>query len=285
MTTGASSSSPHPHKHSKQEMETTLDDTSTSSLSGAPWPLPVRGPSFDRAPNDIAHRMRSISAATACAKLHGIGITRTFVAGPTPLRAGIRAVGSALTLQFMPQREDIASGVSQEYIERHTALWEVLETVQEGDVLVIQAYGSMFTGCIGDMLVRYFRKKGGAGIVVDGRVRDASRVRDLGVPIWCTGTTPHYASQTDLFPWAYDVPVAVGGALCLPGDVVVADDDGAVIVPVRAVDQLVTQAADHEEWEVFSRMRIDDGARLSDYYPLSERSRHEYEHWRQHVPN
>lgn len=249
------------------------------SLSSV-WPLPVRGDAFDRADADIVDRMSIVSAATACAKLHGMGITRSAIQGPTPLDRGARVVGSALTLQFMPQREDIASGVSQEYIERHTALWEVLETVQEGDVLVVQAYGSAFTGCFGDMLVRYFKRRGGAGIVVDGRIRDAARVRELGVPIWCTGVTPHYASQTDLFPWAYDVPVAVGGVLALPGDVVVADDDGAVIVPQGKAKELVESAEDHENWEEFSRMRLEQGARLSDYYPLNADSRAEYEAWR-----
>ncbi|MDG9674173.1 hypothetical protein [Micromonospora sp. DH14] len=244
------------------------------------WPLPVRGGAFDRADPDVLRRMEVVSAATACAKLNGLGITRTAVQGPAPLERGSRVVGSALTLQFMPQREDVASGLSQEYIERHTALWAVLETVQEGDVLVVQAYGSSFTGCFGDMLVRYFKRRGGAGIVVDGRIRDAARVRELGVPIWCTGTTPHYASQTDLFPWAYDVPVAAGGVLCLPGDVVVADDDGAVIVPAGRALELVQSAEDHENWEEFSRMRLEQGARLSDYYPLSPDSRAEYEAWR-----
>jgi regulator of RNase E activity RraA len=244
------------------------------------WPLPVRGESFQRADADIIRRMDAISAATACAKLHGMGVTRTAVQGPTALDTGSRVVGSALTLQFMPQREDVASGLGQEYIERDTALWAVLETVQPGDVLVVQAWGSSFTGCFGDMLVRYFKRRGGAGIVVDGRIRDAARVRALGVPIWCTGTTPHYASQTDLFPWAYDVPVAAGGVLCLPGDVVVADDDGAVIVPAAKAIELVQDAEDHEDWESFSRMRLEQGARLSDYYPLSTNSRAEYEQWR-----
>lgn len=255
-------------------MNTTFDGLS------AVWPLPVRGDAFERADSDIIERMGIVSAATACAKLNGMGITRTAVEGPTPLERGSRIVGSALTLQFMPQREDIASGVDQEYIERHTALWEVLETVQDGDVLVVQAYGSAFTGCFGDMLVRYFKRRGGAGIVVDGRIRDAARVRELGVPIWCTGVTPHYASQTDLFPWAYDVPVAVGGVLALPGDVVVADDDGAVIVPQSKALELVQSSEDHENWEEFSRMRLEQGARLSDYYPLSTNSRAEYEQWR-----
>lgn len=246
----------------------------------AVWPLPVRGGSFTRADADILQRMEAVSAATACAKLQGMGISRSFVEGPVALETGSRVVGSALTLQFMPQREDVATGLGQEYVERNTALWAVLETVQEGDVLVVQANGSPFTGCFGDMLVRYFKRRGGAGIVVDGRIRDAARVRELGVPIWCTGTTPHYASQTDQFPWAYDVPVAAGGVLCLPGDVVVADDDGAVIVPAGKALELVQSAEDHENWEEFSRMRLDQGARLSDYYPLSPDSRAEYEAWR-----
>jgi regulator of RNase E activity RraA len=244
------------------------------------WPLPVRGPAYRRADPKIMAALKAVSSATACAQLHKDGITRTFIEGPKPLSTGQSVVGSSVTLQFMPQREDIASGVAQEYVERTTALWAVLETVQPGDVLVVQAYGSAYTGCLGDMLVRYFKRRGGAGIVVDGCIRDAPRVRKLGVPIWCTGSTPHYASQSELFPWAYDVPVAVGGVLCLPGDVVVADDDGAVVVPQRSAVDLARSAGDHEEWEVFSRMRIDQGATLSDYYPLTSDSRAEYEAWR-----
>lgn len=252
---------------------------SEEPFTGA-WPLPVRGGPYTRAGTQLITGMDGISAATACAKLNSMGIRRSFIEGPRALVEGSRIVGSAVTLQFMPQREDIASGVDQEYIERHTALWEVLETIEEGDVLVVQAYGSAFTGCFGDMLVRYFKKRGGAGIVVDGRIRDAPRIRALGVPVWCTGTTPHYASQSELFPWAYDVPIAAGGVLCLPGDVVVADDDGAVVVPRAKAGELITDASDHEEWEVFSRMRIEQGARLSDYYPLTPESRGEYERWR-----
>jgi regulator of RNase E activity RraA len=255
-----------------------MDDTDTTLHAAVD--LPVRGPAWQRADADQLGRMQSIGTATACSKLHGLGIRRTFIEGPRPIALGQRAVGSALTLQFMPQREDLASGLAQEYVEKHTALWAVMETVQPGDVLVIQAYGSAFSGCVGDMLVRYFKRKGGVGIVVDGRVRDLGRIKDLGVPIWCTGATPHYASQSELFPWAYDVPVAVGGVLCLPGDVVVADDDGAVVVPKASADSIVDAARDHQEWEVFSRERLDEGARLSDYYPLTPDSRQEYEQWR-----
>lgn len=248
--------------------------------------LPVRGPAYRRPDAALVDEFASLSSATACAKLHQLGIRRTFIEGPRPLTTGSRVVGSALTLQFMPQREDMAlpqdatDGVEQEYAERHTALWHVLEAVQPGDVLVVQAYGSRFSGCLGDILVRYFIRQGGAGIVVDGSIRDAERIRALGIPVWCRGTTPHYASQSELAPWAYDVPVAVGGSLCMPGDLIVADDDGPVVVPQAMGPQVVTSARDHEEWEVFSRMRLDEGARLSDYYPLTPDSREEFEAWR-----
>jgi regulator of RNase E activity RraA len=189
-------------------------------------------------------------------------------------------VGPARTLQFMPQREDIASGTGEEYIERRTALWAVFDATEPGDVLVIQAWGATHTGCVGEMLVRYFGGRGGAGIVVDGRTRDSGKTRDLPVPLWTTGSTPHYASQTELFPWAYDVPVAVGQALVMPGDLIVADDDGAVVVPQALAEQVLELASRHEDWEEFSRERLAAGGALSKYYPLDEDARAEYEEWR-----
>ncbi|GAB2964518.1 dimethylmenaquinone methyltransferase [Streptomyces pseudoechinosporeus] len=244
------------------------------------WELPVRGKPPGSADPEQVRELSAVSSATACAKLHAQGIRHTFVSGPRPLNPGQKVVGRARTLQFMPQREDIASGLGQEYVERHTALWAVLEAVEPGDVLVVQAYGSTHTGCFGDMLVRYFQRKGGAGIVVDGRIRDTPRVKETGLPIWSTGATPHYASQAELFPWAYDVPVACGGVLVLPGDLVVADDDGPVIVPRQRADDVITAAREHEQWERFSRARIDEGGALTDYYPLTTETRAEYERWR-----
>lgn len=244
------------------------------------WELPVHGDTPAEVDQGLLDRLGEIGTATACARLHHQGIRRTFIDGPQPIRPGQKIVGRALTLQFMPQREDIADGRSQEEIERRTALWEVLDQVQPGDVLVVQAYGSHTTGCFGDMLVRYFQRRGGAGIVADGRLRDLPRLRELDVAIWSTGATPHYASQAELFPWAYNVPVAVGGALVLPGDLVLADDDGAVVVPRQRAERVIEAAAEHDAWERFSRQRIDEGGRLADYYPLTDTTRLEYDQWR-----
>lgn len=243
------------------------------------WKLPVRGEPYATPDRDSLAALAPVSSATVCAMLHKKGITRTFITGPVPLVPGQRVIGRALTLQFMPQREDIASGGAQEYVERHTALWQVLEATRPGDVLVIQAFGAVHAGCLGEMLVRYFRNRGGVGVVIDGRTRDTPKVRNLGVPIWSLGATPHYASQTELFPWGYDVPVACGGVLVLPGDVIIADDDGAVCVPTHLIPELAQQAREHEAWETFSRQRIDSGGALSRYYPLAPEAQREYETW------
>jgi len=159
-------------------------------------------------------------------------------------------------------------------------LWAVFEAVQPGDVLAIQAYGDPYTGCVGEMLSTYFMGRGGIGMVVDGCVRDWPKIQELGLPLWTTGFTPNYASQTSLFPWAYNVPVALGRVLALPGDLMIADDDGAVIVPKAVAPLLVEHGGEHEEWEEFSRMRLAQGGALQTYYPLSDDGRREYEAWK-----
>ncbi|HSZ41267.1 MAG TPA: hypothetical protein VK817_15035 [Trebonia sp.] len=239
------------------------------------------GGPFTRPDPVLVRRFGAVSAATACAKLSRLGISRTFINGPRPDRPGARVVGTARTLQFMPQREDIASGAGEEYVERRTALWAVLDSIESGDVLVVQADAATDTGCLGEMLVRYFGGRGGAGIVVDGRTRDSGKTRALSTPMWTTGSTPHYASQGELFPWAYDVPVSVGGVLVIPGDLIVADDDGAVVVPQTMGEQVLALSEQHEEWEVFSRERLAAGGALSRYYPLDDNARAEYEQWRE----
>ena len=244
-----------------------------------PWSLPVRGPVIASVDTALLDQVRDLGAATVCAKLHQLGVHRTFIDGPVPRRPGQRAVGRAVTLQFMPQREDIVSGVAQEYIERATALWAVLDLIQPDDVLVVQAYGSTRTGVLGEMLVQHLANRGGVGLVADGCIRDAARLDDIGLPIWATGATPHYASQSELFPWAYHVPVAVGGVLVLPGDLIIADDDGAVLVPIGLAGAVIEASSAHADWEDFSRMRLQQGGALRRYYPLDETGEREYHQW------
>ena len=242
--------------------------------------LPIHGAEFPRPPGALIDAMHGVSSATASAVLHKLGVRQSFIQGPVARQPGAKIVGPAVTLQFMPQREDIASGLQQEHGEKFSALWAVLETVQPGDVLAVQAYGDPYTGCFGEMLITYCKGRGGAGIVVDGCIRDWPRVEKIGLPLWTTGFTPNYASQSTLMPWAYNVPIACSRVLVLPGDILIADDDGAVCVPIQLAPTVLKQTLDHEDWESFSRMKLAEGGALKTYYPLSAEGRLEYEAWK-----
>jgi regulator of RNase E activity RraA len=242
--------------------------------------LPVTSADVARADAATIDRLRRVSAATASAELHQMGVRQTFIQGPVARLPGSRIIGNAVTLQFMPQREDIASGQGQEQAEKKTALWQVLDEIQPGDVLVVQAYGDPYTGCLGEMLITYLQGRGGVGLVVDGYIRDWPKVRDIGLPLWTLGATPNYASQASLFPWGYNVPVALGRVTVLPGDIIIADDDGAVAVPRKMAADLAETTIAHEDWEEFSRLRLSEGGSIATYYPLSEEGEREYKQWR-----
>ena len=95
------------------------------------------------------------------------------------------------------------------------------------------------------------------------------------------GVTPNFHTQTNIVPFGVNVPIACGNTLVMPGDIIVADDDGAVVVPIKLAPALLRAASEHAEWEEFARMRLAEGGDLRKYYPLSEEARAEYETWRQ----
>ncbi len=179
----------------------------------------------------------------------------------------------------MPLREDLHKegeyAAPERQLHRH-----VLYNARAGDIVVVDARGDMSSGCFGEMMLTYFKAKGGLGVVVDGCIRDFPEARELGLGLWTRGLTPNYHVQTGIFPFAVNVPVACGGVLVMPGDIIVADDDGAVVVPIGLAEEVAEHALEKAEWEGFSRMKLQQGGELRDYYPLSEKSRREYEHWR-----
>ena len=100
----------------------------------------------------------------------------------------------------MLKRENLVVGQFQEYGETSSALWEVLEHIQAGDMLIVDARADMRTGCLVEMLIAYFTSRGGAGIVVDGCIRDFPHAKEIRVPLWNRGTTPNFASQANPYP-------------------------------------------------------------------------------------
>jgi regulator of RNase E activity RraA len=233
-----------------------------------------------RPPRALCDALARIGTATASSELNLMGLRDPQIRGPQPLKPGRSVAGPALTLQFMPKREDLFGG--REYdnpdlqLHRH-----VLYPAQAGDMVVVDARGDMGSGVFGEMMLTFFAGRRGAGVVIDGCIRDSGTARELDVGIWVKGVTPNYHAQTNIVPFAVNVPVACCNTLVMPGDIIVADDDGVVVVPVALAPKLVEHASQHAEWEEFSRLRLSEGGDLRKYYPLSDEAMAEYVAWRE----
>ena len=117
----------------------------------------------------------------------------------------------------------------------------MLYHAQPGDIVVVDARGDLTSGVFGEMMMTYFRGRGGLGVVIDGASATSPRSRQLGLGLWLRGVTPNFHTQTNIYPFAVNVPIACGGVTVMPGDIIVADDDGAVVVPIALAPQLAQQ--------------------------------------------
>jgi regulator of RNase E activity RraA len=236
-----------------------------------------------RPPRRLVAALAKVGAATAAAELSRMGIRNATILGPVPRTPGKAVAGPALTLQFMPKREDLYG--EAEYSKPEVQLHRhVLYHTRKGDVVVVDARGDMTSGIFGEMMLTYFMGKGGAGVVIDGCIRDFPDAKDLGIGLWLRGTTPNFHTQTNIYPFAVNVPIACNNVLVMPGDIIVADDDGCVVVPVKMAPALVAKVSEHKEWEEFSKLRLSQGGDLRKYYPLRADAEAEYKKWRKANP-
>src|SRR6478672_4838201 len=138
----------------------------------------------------LVEAIRGIGAATASSTLNRLGVRNAHIVGPVSWSPGKAIAGPALTLQFMPKREDLYG--EGEYTDPEKQLHRhVLYHVQEGDVVVVDARGDMTAGVFGDMMSTYFKGRGGAGMVIDGCLRDYPNLKKLDLPLWVRGRTPN----------------------------------------------------------------------------------------------
>ena len=236
---------------------------------------------IQRPAKELVEGLSGIGSATAAGELARLGIRDPYIQGPVARTPGKSIVGPALTLQFMPKRED--QYAVDEYADPEKQLHRhALYHTQPGDIIVVDARADMNSGVFGDMMMTFFMGQGGIGAIIDGCIRDYPKiVNDLDIGLWLRGTTPNFHTQTNIVPFAINVPIACGDTLVMPGDIIVADDDGATVVPVSLAPELVEKAQTHAEWEEFSRMKLSQGGHLRKYYPLSEEGRAEYEAWKE----
>ena len=222
----------------------------------------------------IADALRATTTATLTTVLLKKGIRRCWMNGPMPLfNAGERVVGRAFTLRFVPAREDLATPESWSSPRSTRA---AIEDMPEGCIAVVDAMGVQDAGIFGDILTARMKKRGVAALITDGVVRDGEGVDGTGLPVWCTGVAAP-ASVAGLTFVGWQEPVGCGGVAVYPDDVVVADGDGAVLIPQALVAEVAKAAVDQERLEMWIMREIEKGVPLPGLYPPNAETRARYE--------
>jgi regulator of RNase E activity RraA len=224
-------------------------------------------------------RLRLVSTATLTTQLFKRGLRNAFMQGVRPLaRYKGNLVGPAFTLRNIPAREDVDTVAvfgNPEHPQR-----KAIEITPVGHVLVIDCRGDTRAACAGEILVTRLMKRGVAGLVGDGGIRDAGPIGAMAqFPVFCAGPSAplnlahHHAVESN-------VPIGCGGVAVYPGDIVVGDRDGVAVIPRAMADEIAEDSTEQEQLEAFLLERVAAGAALSGTYPPNEATRTAYATWR-----
>jgi 5-oxopent-3-ene-1,2,5-tricarboxylate decarboxylase / 2-hydroxyhepta-2,4-diene-1,7-dioate isomerase len=233
----------------------------------------------DHRPVTLSAEARShldrVATATLAGQLQRRGIRSTFLNGLRPVKAGQRMVGYAHTLRYVPLREDVAGQLSAPGVN---AQRRAVEGIRPDDVLVIEARGEAHAGTIGDIFALRVERLGGAGVVTDGALRDTPAIAGMALPVYHQSS--HAATLARLhMPLDTQVPIACAGVTVFPGDVVVGDGEGVVVIPAALAEEVARDAAAQELEEEFAIARVDAGEPTVGLFPLSRARRPEFEAW------
>jgi len=236
----------------------------------------VRSPASVCLDASVAEQLRSISTATLTMVLLKRGVRTSWLRGPKPLQpmAG-RAVGPAFTIRFVPGREDLSQ---PESYARTPSFRDAIEAAPAGSVVVIDGRGNTAGATLGDILVARLAAKGVVAAVTDAPVRDADEMRKVALPVLCAGVAAP-PSIVGLAFAGYDEMVGCGGVAVCPRDVMVCDNDGAVVIPAAMVAQVAQAGAEQERFERYVQRRIGEGASVLGLYPPDEETAADYQAW------
>lgn len=229
-------------------------------------------------PDDVdLKKLAMVSSPTATHLLLKLGIRNTFLEGIKPLISGAAVVGRARTLRFLPMREDLAPNPDE---PSQNAQRRAIESIAAGEILVVDAGGYLGAGTLGDILCERMKYRGALAVVVDGAVRDSAQIREVGLPVWCKGVHGA-ASSRSMWPADNNVPIRCGGCTVMPGDYIIADEDGVVVIPPTHAAQIAEEGSEAERREEFIRMKIrDEGYSTDRAYPPNDEVLAEYESWK-----
>lgn len=246
-------------------------DAAAAGLPAPAEPLTAASPAEPLDPA-VTEQLASVSTATLSAKLRARGYTEIFVEGVHASRPGTRMVGVARTLRFVAYRPDLFAERGNGF----NAQKRIFDTVESGEVIVIEARGERGTGTVGDVLALRAQQRGAAGVVTDGGIRDAEQVAAFDLPTFSQGPHPSVLGRRHV-PWETDVAITCGGATVLPGDVIVGDGDGVIAIPRALAAEVAAEAVVQEAEDAWIAEQVRGGAAIDGLFPLNAEWRARYE--------
>lgn len=221
--------------------------------------------------DEIREQLTGVAVATVSAALRKRGYTEIFIDGVYPNHEGDAILGTAKTLRFIPFRPDLF----KEHAGGFNAQKRAFDTVNAGEVLVVEARGVPSTGTVGDVLALRAEVRGAAGVVTDGGVRDFAAVQQFDIPVFSQGAHPSVLGRRHV-PWETDVTIACGGAAVQPGDIIMGDRDGVIVIPPFLLAEVAAEAAAQEVEDGWVADRVAEGHAVDGLFPMNAEWRARY---------
>ena len=224
--------------------------------------------------DDLIAKLTEAPTAGLSAQLRARGLNNVVIESVAPLKPGSKIVGTAKTLRFVPNREDLFKSHGGGY----NAQKQAFDSIRPGEVVVIEARGESGSGTLGDILALRAKSLGAAGVVTDGGVRDSAEVAEI-LPVFSTAKHPAVLGRRHV-PWESDVAVACGNATVLPGDVIVADDDGAIVIPRDLAEEVVDAALAKEIEDGWVAEQVAAGNPIDGLFPPKGEWKTKFDEWK-----
>ena len=242
------------------------DDAERKAAYGARHQPPARE-------QEILTELGNVSTATLSAVLRKRGLNTLTLDGLRSTRPEQKMAGYARTVRYLPLREDLSAAQGPMNAQKRA-----IEALRPGEVLVIEARGESTAGTIGDILALRAQVRGAAGLVTDGAIRDSAALAGLDIPVYHAAVHPAVLGRRHV-PWETGVTVACAGVTIQPGDLLIGDADGIVVLPPAIAAEVLAEAREQERQEEFVAERVAAGESIDGLFPLPEARRPEYEAW------
>ena len=225
--------------------------------------------------DELREKLQRVPVAGLSAQLRKRGLNKVTIDGVRPMHPGTKIVGTAKTLRFVPGREDLFTSHGGGYNAQKRAF----DSVGEGEIIVIEARGEAGSGTLGDILALRAKARGAAGIITDGGVRDYDTVAGIGIPVYSSGAHPAVLGRKHV-PWDHDVTIGCGGTTVQPGDILVGDGDGVIVIPPSMAEEVVDAALAQEDEDAYVAEQVAAGHPVDGLFPMNAEWKARYDAWR-----